>query len=534
MLAGLDRPHQSFFTANESRTKHFYDLWVSTNQVHTRPFQSFRDTGYQRMLRSVPLDEDGHVEFPGSPEVWTVAKGHSSDQEHTAHLLKKVRKAATPDFEDAVLARLADTKYKESRVRLSELDNFLAVSSVDAHRVQPMDEESALMLAQKYADNAALFPYLTDLRALTAKDYATFFSAFEHIANHPAQEANLQYGQLHGLTEWICLLVQRRLIKDEDAAELVRKMASSFAAAEDGASYTSAALDSARAILSACNKDVAASPDQALQSCLLGRHAAASDERLKSFVRILDAQHVPSLADLLAIQVAAASISTSKSVSASLEIIQKSVDALPSVGLPKEAKVQGKDKSEILRYDPAPARKLLAEMKEKAGKRKPNLNDLQKLTRELLAELQPEVCAAIVGPIYAYFLRASDVVVMDDPLLLRKHHYFDFSESSEHSRLPTSDFKPGSEGEGSYFLGGFGQFPFVASLASAHRRILARPWRAWQLNWPLFAALNQYESTSTQHVASMRIVVAREWIYESAANPDLFHTLNYQKRLNKF
>jgi tetratricopeptide (TPR) repeat protein len=170
VLAQLDKPHQAFFTANERRVKQFYDLLTSTRQMKVRPYGEFQESGFQRMLRSVPLDEDGHIEFPGSAEVWTVAKGTSSDEHHTAHLMKKVRKAATPEVEDAVLARLTETQYKEKNAHLSELDNFLAVSSIDLHRKEPMDEESALLLAQKYAEYAAIYPYLTDLRTLTVED----------------------------------------------------------------------------------------------------------------------------------------------------------------------------------------------------------------------------------------------------------------------------------------------------------------------------------------------------------------------------
>ena len=530
MLAELDRAHQNFFTANEGRTKHFYDLWVSTNQMHARPYQSYRDSGYQRMLRAVPLDDDGRVDFPGSPEVWTVAKGRSSDQEHTAHLLKKVKKAAAPDLEDAVLAHMADTKYKENSGRITELENFLAVSSVDFHRVQPMDEESALLLAQKYPEDGAVFPYLTDLRALTANDYLNFFSAFDHVGSHSALDANVQLGQIHGLVEWICLLVQRRVIKEEDAAELLRHVMNSFIAAPDGAAYTSASLEAVRAILHVCSSGTSASADQALQTCLLNHHASANDERLKNFLRVMDAQKVPSLNDLLAIYDAASAIGNAKATSTSLDAIQKALDNLPLVTLAKEAKTSGKERNEIGRYDPAPMRKLVAEMKEKASKRKSNTSDLQKLAHELMGELQPQVCAAIVGPIYAYFLRASDVVVMADPLLLRKHHYFDFSsDGAEHHRLPESDFQQSSEGIGSYFLGGFGQFPYAAGVAAAHSK---NPGAALESLAAQLATLRSAEwdrlGESSQHTASLRIIVAREWIYESAQNPELLHSLSYE------
>ncbi|HET9307113.1 MAG TPA: hypothetical protein VFO46_13900 [Candidatus Sulfotelmatobacter sp.] len=525
ILAQLDRAHQTFFTASESRAKQFYELLTSTRQMHTRPYGAFQDTGFQRMLRSVPLDDEGHVDFPGSAEVWTVAKGRSSDESHTAHLLKKVHKAAAPDLEDTVLARLAGTQYKENNARVSELDNFLAVSAIDAHRKEPMDEESALLLAQKYADYSATYPYLTDLRSLTAADYRQFFSAFQRISAHPAPDANLQLGQLHALTEWICLLVQRHAIKDDDAADLLRKLAGSFAAAEDAASYTSASLDSVRAILHLCDPN--ASADEAVRSCLLGHHASANDDRLKQFMRVLDAQRVPSLTALLEIYDASANLPTAKAPLASVEAIEKALETLPSVELPKADKLSGEEKNCILRYDSTPARKVAVQLKEKASKRKINPKDLQKLARDLQGELQAQVAAAVAGPIYAYFLRSTDAIVMNDPLLLRKHHYFAFNVSSQQrEKIVPSDFNVSGEAVGSYFVGGFAQFAYSAGVAASHSKNLGSGGAT------LAAQLASIRSAdwdrlheSDQRLAALRIIVAREWLYQSARQPDVFRAL---------
>jgi len=527
ILAQLDRAHQSFFTANEHRTSQFYDLLISTSQMKTRPFGQFRESGFQRMLRSVPLDENGHIDFPGSPEVWTVAKGRSSAETGTAKLMKKVRKAAAPDLEDAVLARMAGTQYKENGLRISELDNFLAVSSVDAHRNEPMDEESALLLAQSYANFAAIYPYLTDLRTLTASDYRQFFAAFEHTSSHSPLDANLQLGQLHALTEWICLLVQRHVIKDVQATELIRKMTGSFAAAEDTASYTSASLEAARTILQAC-KGSFSSADEALQSCLLGRHASVNDERSKQYARVLDAQRVPSLKTLLAIYDATSLLATAKTPQQVADTLQKEIDSLPVAELPKEVIVSGEEKNAILRYDPAAARKVALQMREKTAKRKINPKDLEKLSRELQAELQPQVVAALSGPLYALFLRSSDSAVMNDPLLLRKHHYFQFSgPNQQHARIVESDFNVTSEKGGSYFVGGFAQFPYSAGLAAAHSKNMGGSIEnvAAQLATIRTADWDRF-TEADQRLASLCIIVAREWIYESARNSDLLRALS--------
>ncbi len=526
LLAQVDRAHQAFFTASEGRTKHFYDLWTSASQP-SRPYEGIVDSGFQQMMRSVPLDDDGHVEFPGSPEVWTVAQGRSSDEAHIAHLMKKVQRAAAPDQEDIILTRLAGKKYKENSAPVSELQNFLAVSSIDAHRLQPMDEESALLLAQRYGDYAAIFPYLTDLRTLGANDYRQFFAAFDRIIGHSPIDANLQLGQLHALTEWICLLVQRHVITDDAAAELLRKLSASFAAAGDAASYTFASLESMRAILRACNAGALPSPDQAVQSCLLGKHASREDPRAKDFAKVMDSQRVPSLSTLMLLFDATGNTFGTSAAFASLEAIEKDLDSLPVVDLPKGTKVTGKEKNALARYDLAPARKVVSEMKEKAAKRKANVNDLQKLSRQLLAELQPQVAVAVAGPLYAYFLRSSDVIVMEDQLLLRKHHYFEFeSDSLSHQRMPPSDFIVSSEEAGSYFSGGFAQFPYAAGLAAAHSK---GPGRAPEALAAQLATIRGAEldrlNESDQRLVALRIIVAREWIYESARNPEVLRAL---------
>ena len=417
----------------------------------------------------MPLDEEGHVSFPGSPEVWSVANGRSSSQGQTAHLMKKVHQAVAPGLEDALLVRLGSIRYKENQQRLTELDNFLAVSWIDGHRSEPMDEESVLLLAQRYGDFSAVYPYFTDLRTLAAEDYHQFFLAMDRIVRHSPLDANLQLGQLHSLTEWICLLVQRKAMTDAEAARLFRTLLDRFAAADDGAGYSSASLESARAIITTCAGKTALSADDALRSCLLGSHAASRDRRAEDFPRVLDSQHVPRLQVLLSSYDATARLATEKTVADSLAAIQKGVNGLPKVDLPKEIKVSGKEKNAILRYDPAPVRKIAAQLREKAAKRKPHPKDMEKLAQELRAELQPQVTAALAGPLYAYFLRSTDLIVANDSLLLRKHHYFDFSfEGFEQVKIVSSDFRSKSEAAGSYFLGGFAQFAYSAGLAEAY------------------------------------------------------------------
>jgi len=127
---------------------------------------------------------------------------------------------------------------------------------------------------------------------------------------------------------------------------------------------------------------------------------------------------------------------------------------LASVPLPKTAKAEGKEKESINRYEPAQIQKLVAELREKAGRRKANPRDIEKIARELIVALEPQVTLALAGPVYAYFLRSTDLVVSEDPLtaaqaslsgfLVRKH--------AMPSYFPNHALIKQSEGAGSYFL----------------------------------------------------------------------------------
>jgi Tfp pilus assembly protein PilF len=525
LLAELDQPHQMFFTSNESRTRRFYGLLSSSGHIGARPYVGAETLALRRLLRSVPLDTEGHVGFPGSAAVWTVVKGRSSDESGTAQLITKLRKAA-PGLEDAVLVRLAETRYGENHTRLTELDNFVAVARIDAHRSEPMDEESALLLAQRYGDYSAVYPYFTDLRNLTVHDYQQFFLALDHVVPRAPLEANLELGELHALTEWICLLIQRRVIGDEEAAKLFRRMAAGFAAAVDSPAYVEASIDTLRGIIGACQGRTITDADTVLEFCLLGRHAASQDARAKDFARVLQAQQVPSLTTLLALYDAVLALPKGKAIDF-LPAIEKAIDGLPAVDFPKGASISGKDKNALRLYNPAGARKVAAQLRERAAERKPNFKELEKLTRELLGELQPQVAIALAGPLYAYFLRAADLVVINDPWLLRKHHYLDFSDQLDTQKVPDSAFIESSEAAGSYFLGGFAGFAYSAGMAAVHSlRVGAGGIESMAAQ---LAALRTADwdslDESDQRLAALRIIVAREWICEAARNPELLAAL---------
>lgn len=528
-LSQLDLQHQEFFTANQSRTSQFYKLFAESEQSRHGSSALAYDSPFAQFLRFVPLDSNGHVDFPGAPEIWTVAKGHSLADAQMAKMMKKVSKAAAPDLEDELLLRLAQTRYKDSAIHHTELENFLAVARIDLHRVKPLDEPSALLLAQNYIDFSSVYPYLTEITGLSYSDYLQFFNAMERVKLHPVLDANLQLGQFHSLVEWICLLRNRHVINDGEAAKLFKYVSDQFNSADSPSSYTVASLESARAILEYCKPpDKSASADEKIRACLLGFNIKPGSRRAIEFQSVLQLQKIPTLESLFAMFDGLARIKTQGG--AALNDIQKSAQTLPAVDLPKGTRTDSKDKESIIRYEPAPAQKVVVELTQKLSKKKNNPKDIEKISQELLGELQPQVALALAGQVYSYFLRPSDLVVSEDPLLLRKHHYFGFDSDNGRKQLFTeSNFHSTSEGAGSYFLGGFAQFALSAGKAAGVGWKTGGPGGsesvAAQLAAIRTAAWDRLEE-SDQRLASLRITVAREWIYVSASQAEAFRGLS--------
>jgi len=528
-LSQLDRQHQAFFTANQTRTSRFYSLFSQLEETKRGVSGVVYDSPFTKFLRLVPLEASGHVDFPGSAEVWTAAKGRTSSGGQVAKLMKKVSTAAAPEEEDELLLRLAQTRYKQKVIRHTELENFLAVAQIEAHRAQPMDDQSALLLAQNYADFYSAYAYLAEITGIERSDYERFFATVEGFKAHSLLETNLELGQFHSLIEWICLLRGRHVIDDTGAAKLFRYVCERFSTTEGPAGYTSASLDSARAILGNCKPtEKIASMDERIRGCLLGANAQPDSRSSVEFQRVLDLQKVPNLDALFDIYDGLKRIGTKGA--AELAGIKKSAEGLPAVELPKSIKVTGKEKDCILRYEPGAAQKSAAELATKFNKKKPNAKEIEKASQELLAELQPQVTLALAGKVYAYFLRSSDLVVSEDPLLLRKHHYFNFNSEIERKQLlAESSFNQSSEGTGSYFVGGFAQFPLAAGAAAAI---------GWRTGGPggseaIAAQVAAIRSTawdrleeSDQRLVSLRIAIAKEWIFESARRPEAIHALS--------
>ena len=536
-LAQLDPAHQQFFTRNASRTSKFYELYRQSRELARGAGKETLETGFFDVMREVPLNADGSVQFPGSPELWLVAKGQVNSVARSAKILKKVAKVAAPDEEDEILLRLARTKYKNTQ---SELDNFLAVVRIDAHRSDPLDEASALLLADHYPRSRAIYPYFASLSSLGPEEFESFFVMAEKLEALPTLEMNSVWGEFHALARLLCLDEESGQLPGKKTAELFRQLCERFGRAAGQADFAGASLD----VLQRMLQEVGASrtaPDEGVRTMLLGRRAAEGFEidgasyetdwaasRDKEYRHVLELQRVTSLAALYGMYDAAGMLIDGKGNTAdAVHALETNAAALPNVELPKTLKMKGKRRDNLEVYQPRKIAELIAKLQKSTVKRKADRKEIERLCRDLLAELNPQVKLALTGIVYAYYFRPDDLLISEDPLFLRKHEFIDLNPIGHPDLFGHGpELEVSSEGAGSYLTGGF------AGFSTAVGRVAAKGAPAGNAEMVVASQIGSLRATAWHKVSDddmllfgLKVRLAREWIARASGNPELFSSL---------
>ncbi|MGO4880061.1 MAG: tetratricopeptide repeat protein [Bryobacteraceae bacterium] len=537
-LAQLDLQHQQFFTRNASRTAKFYELYRQAPEIARGAGKEVLLTSFFDVLREVPLDADGSVVFPGSPEVWLVAKGQVNSVARTNKLLKKVSKVAAPDEEDEILLRLARTRYKATE---SELDNFLAVVRIDAHRSDPLDEASALLLANHYPRSHAVYPYFSSLTGLAYEDLASFFTMAEKLESLPVLEMNTVWGEFHALARLLCLDEESGRLPAKKAAELFRQICDRFGGATGQADFAAASLDVMRHMLHEAGAG-SAPPDDAVRAMLFGPAATAAFQidgtsfetdwvthRDKDYRHVYELQKVTPLSALDAIQDAVANLIDGKgNPSEAVKTIESATALLPVVEAPKTLKTKGKRRDNLAAYQPKKVAELVVKLGKATAKRKADKKEIERLCRDLLAEINPPVKWALTGIVYAYYFRPDDLLISEDPLFLRKHEFVDL-EPIGHPDLfgKPPELQVSSEDEGSYLSGGF------AGFSAAVGRVAGKGAPGGNSEAVLASQIGSLRNTDWRAISErdmllfgLKIRLAREWIARAAENPELLNALS--------
>lgn len=533
-VGALDINHQRFFTRTPTRLAKFYDLFKEAPETQRSANRFIQAGTFVEFLAELPLDEEGNIDFPGSPEVWLVAKGQSQS---VTKLMKKVRRTAAPEVEDEILMRLARTRYKADRNSPhSELDNFLAVLHIDSHRTDPLDEASALTLAQHYDEYGAVYPYFAALTGLEQKHFEQFFAMSDKLRSLNDSDTNAALGSVNSLIKILCLASQAGTLNEKRAAELFGKVVERFQQASSVAAQTTASIELAREILGpagskgdpdAAIKDLLLGPNSPVQVTLGGTISLDSGKlRRNQFDQVLELQKVPSLATIFATFDAARDLGAGKGQpSALIGVLESKAPGLLFVDVPETKGLKSKERDSIAGFEPRRLQEIVKDLRDKTTKKKVNPKDLEKLSQQYLEEINAPVRWALEGIVYAYYLSPEDLVVSEDPLLLRKHQFWIVRTGIQKPRLhEPADVNASSERAGSYFIGGFASFGNAAGHAAAQSAKLGGE-NAEAIVGKQMAALRSTDWSKLQdedlRLLSLKIAVAREWIVRAASRADV-------------
>jgi hypothetical protein len=149
----------------------------------------------------------------------------------------------------------------------------------------------------------------------------------------------------------------------------------------------------------------------------------------------------------------------------------------------------------------------------------------------MTADLEPWIALAMAGQIYAWYLDPTDLIVSEDPALLRKHRFVELSPVGKRKRLVESGFVPQSDGEGSYFVGGFARFSLFAGQVRASGNHLSGP-ASGAFGAAIVASVRGTDwrpfTESALQSFGARVRIAREWIVQSTVSLVMWRELEEQ------
>jgi tetratricopeptide (TPR) repeat protein len=473
LLSQVDVRRQRFFTASRARTAAFYEVFRDSDQVDRKTGRTFGTASIEDLFREIPIDSEGRFEFPGGPEVWMLAKGKSGSVETTERRLKKLSRVTTPEVEDEILLRLLKNSYRQGGVKYEEWQNLLAVVRVDRMRGDPLDENSALLLAEKFSSAEGLYGYFTRLRGLEAANYREIFSFAEKVRPLEWKRANLAAGLFQSLLYLYAAAEDSRRLEPAKAAALLLSFCKAMNRSLTPGEWAKASLDALAVYMPA----VGAAPGSAsLREILLtdpdhgvalpgGKTVDPGETARRSYDRILELQKVPRLDELLRLHAALVVLASGKGdARAAAAAIVETSKTFQEVESPKASK-ETAGLREMLKLGDAPRFAAMNTRLQKEVARKKPSKDLPKFASEYWDSLTFRTVEALAGQIYAANFRADDLVIAQDPLFLRKHEFA--LANTQHDYFPVGTLQIAFEGSGSHVSGGFDGLATVAGAAAA-------------------------------------------------------------------
>lgn len=520
LLHAVTPDRQRYFLASPQRAQTYYQLLKDAPEWKRGAGVLVRKSPLAEFFRDVPLDGEGSVRFPGGIQVWQVARGESN----LSRVDKLARRAskATPADEDAVLPKIAKSRYEASSERISQLENLIAVSRIESALGRPLEPREALILSQKFGSFEWAYPFFTLLPGLGEKHFELFFSWVENWQDRDKVEQQTLIGLAQEVLALAGLLSRAGALTPEQAASVFDLICSGLKNAPDRAAWTAATAKAVRTMLAAVpmqGTDALTTLENGLYAPSAGSEAAR--RRRKSFRAVLDQQKLPALTALMELVTAAETVAQGPAAAAAAaKTIESRLPALVVMTPPKGSKPLNWQKDHLEAWRVSRLQELVREVVQKAARKKPNPKDFPKLSTELMEELAPWTELCLRGLVYAHYLREDDLLVSEDPFLVRKHQFISF-HADQRRLFSTPAFNQETEGLGSFAEGPISGFAATAGeIAAAGRRGargFAERLEQTQLGALRGMTLREWREVDLRMVALARLA-GRQWVVDAAGD----------------
>jgi hypothetical protein len=516
LIIRLPLPTQSFLTQAPSRFQTFYDAYPFGELQSLKVHRFARsDIHFEQLLKEMPLDAQGRIDFPGGPNVWRGSKaaarkagegdlrgiGPLATMSSASPITQPPQRTISPAEEDEILLDLLKAEQKSKGKRGCGTEAFLTLVRFQRHRHQPIEAELASLLLERYPGYRELFPYLASLPDLGIPEITLFFQAAERLETLEGTRLNLGAGEFHSLLQWLILLSANNALQGEDLARLFAALCQGFAKAETEADFAAHCCEMVLKIVSTLQKQsrqdtqrasgsdshdeirsrattategllttprieetlfqaLAGSPRQVefpFGNRLLRINYAAW--RRQQMQEILELQSIPSLDSLLATyQSASALASGERSPGEALVQIRALLSDLQQPEQRSWQTFSQKQRKALI----APNRWDLVECLIKIEKLLDSPQAIREAATGFIGLLNPHIQVALLGWVYASYFSPRDLVLAADPWFVRRHQ-FPFDEfSGKKSVWHATAMRSYTTGGGTYLAGGLAQIAAAA------------------------------------------------------------------------
>ncbi len=516
-LHGVTGDRQRWFLSSPHRARLFYQLMKDAPEWRAGAQRGVRKSPIVELLRRLPLSEDGTVRFPGGAQVWQVAQG-SSELGRIERLATRAQRAQ-PAEEEAILSQMARRRYETAHERFSQLENFLAVSEVEQALGRDLAPREALILSEQFARYEWAFPFLTALPGLGEREFRAFFLWAGALDGGDTARTNLTLGLMGNVVLLAGLLVRSGRLDPGDAAAIFHELCEGLRRGSEIELQGSAAAKALRALATALEAPPGGL-QVAVEDAVFGpADTVFSQRRRRDYRRVLELQKVPGVDLILGAFDAAESAARSPLEAREAAVaIERCLPSLVVIPLPRTGRLPPELKKQLELWNVTDVAEAVRSLRESGSRRRPSLRDLQRSSAEARRALTPWLELALRGLVMGYYLRPEDLLVSEDPLLLRKYQYYP-GRHVANSFFPPPNFKVDSAAAGAVPSGSLAGIVQVAGriAMTGHPGAegFAEAVEAQQLGAirnALFWRLRN-EDLRALHLA---VLAGREWVVEAA------------------